>query len=240
MFVITDANAFSSLLRRVHLSGIIGECVVNIEGGVVNIEALDCTNSVFVHGSAKVAEEGDAVFGIGNMSTLAKFLTGNDSVEIKIQKSKDSEWLTAKRKAYGSVKFLLLDPTEVPTAVQETGVAEKISSGASNSTVILDKAVNGLVDLCGMVGSLTVDLTVKGGLLTVSTAERAPQQFRVPFGKMNKKEDFTVRIYSEHLLPVLKELDFSDDKKPKLFLGENAPVIVKQGGVLWAITPLGE
>ena len=121
----------------------------------------------------------------------------------------------------------------------EESPLRKLMKGADYTVALKESQVSNLTELLGMVGSPTVDLIVKGNSVAVATAEKAPQQFRVPFGKVKKKKgDLSICVYAEYLLPILKELSFSGEDKPQLLLGKNAPVIFKQGETVWAITPL--
>ncbi len=243
MLVINHANTFSSLLRRVHLGGIIGECVVNIEEGSVTIEALDCSNSVFVHASAKVADEGSTVFGLSNISTLSRFLDKGEDAQLDISKKKgsDADWLVAKRKGHGSVRLLLTDVEEIPTNVNDDRAKDNILKTTKVVLPLKETICNRLVELISLVGASAIQLTSKGGTIKASAPRSDPQQFETSLGKVTKGKgkDFSVKVFTEHLLPVLKELDFGDSKKPKLLLGAKSPVVIQQNkNSCWALMPV--
>lgn len=225
-----NGSALGELLQRVHLKGLIQECVLTVSDGVATVQAIDMSNSIFLHCSQKVGGE-DMELGFNNLSTLTKYLDDSGEVEFKI----GDKWLTIKRKGQGQLKFLLLEITQVPTAVKEPDAVKKIKKMEGNAIPITDELRERFAYYFGLVKNKSVVFSITKKKVYIRSNRNDPEQFQFAVGK-TKAGDMEVEVYSEHLLSIL---DHANGKKSSLHLAEETPVVVHYNKTnLWALTPI--
>lgn len=237
-----NGAALCSLLKRVHLKGDIDECVLDIKDGVGYIQAVDMSNSVFVSCQETLGEIQDMSIGLGKLSLLIQFLDGSTEVSYSIEtKDKEGIWLTL-RKGQGKIKVLLIDGSMIPTVVQ--GDAKNIKKDmlklTTNSFSITQTTVNSIMEYIGMIGCTSVFFKIRKGAVIICSNPSSEQQFSLTIGRLKEvKDDMSVEVYSQYLLSILKSLMWSEEEIPKVYIGNNAPVVVKQNNSnLWALTPI--
>lgn len=229
-----------SLLKRVHLSGLINECVLSVEEGLAKVQAVDMSNSVFVSSKEKISGIKDMTVGVGNLPTLTSFLSDGSDVELTISE----KYLSLRKPNRGTIRTILLVKEQVPTATQGDGeeTVKKVL-GFVKSTIPLSKTkVADLVEYISMVGCGSVFFRIKSGLVLADNGFTSEQQFSLRLGKVDEKsEELSVEVYSQYLLAVLKNLEWPEKNPPKLGLGGKVPLLIQQDKEnLWALTPIME
>lgn len=233
-----NGKAFSTLLQRVGLGGLINECVIHVKKGEASITAVDLSNSVFIHCSEKISDSAANVdFGLNNIPLICSFVEKVETLDVKFS----DKWLTLRRKGGTSLKCLSLDPAEVPTEVSESGSVAKMYGLRLNPVELKPKAVENLLFMIGLVKSKSILLTVKDGELTASSSAADSEQFRVRFGE-TKAKDCAVTVFAEHLSRLLQALtSLGEMDAVQMSVADGKPVILDRGeGNFWALTPLAE
>lgn len=232
-----NGKAFSRLLQRVSLGGLINECVIHVKKGVATITAVDLSNSLFIHCSEEISDAAATTeFGINNIALLVSFVGDVESLEVKFS----DKWLTLKRKGGTSLKCLSIAPGEVPTEVSEAGAADKLFGIRDNTTEIKAKTIENLMFMVGLVKSKAITFTAKDGELVATSAAADKEQFRVRFGQ-TKAKDFSVVCYAEHAMALFRTLSGLSELEGSISIQPDKPIIVDRGATnFWALTPLAE
>ncbi len=231
---------FGTLVRRVHLKGLINEAAIHFtKDGKAHCQAVDITNTIFVDCEETVSEKGgeDHSLGLGTLSLIAKYVAGGDS-NIKME-IKD-EWTHLRKQGAGSIKLLSMEPELVPTRPADTVDTESFFTDDTVEITLDAQIVANFLEHQAMVDSPSVVFTVAGknGRTTINGNEQAAQQYSVPFGKAGSAPPETIRveIYSNFLVAVFREIDFTQEAK--LHITPEYPVVIIQPGVVWALTPM--
>lgn len=90
-----DAKEFQEFLSKVHLNGLVFDCIIDIEKGLLIAKGLDIAKSIYFHveKEAKVATTGRLI--VGNISVFTKILSRFDGV---VDISCDKKIIRVKRK----------------------------------------------------------------------------------------------------------------------------------------------
>lgn len=232
-------TAFGDLIRQVHLKGLINEAAINFTDGEAHCQAVDITNTVFVDCKKLVSEKNGETYllGLAPLSLITKYTAGADS---NIKMDIKGDWVHLRKKGSGSVKLLSMLAELVPTRP-----AEEVNTKLffNDDTVVEDinsQIVANFLEHQDMINSPSVVFTIaeKTGRVTINSNEQADQQFSVSFGKVDipPKETIHIEVYSNFLVAIFKEIDFSEEAK--LYITVDFPVVITQPGVLWALTPM--
>jgi hypothetical protein len=237
MSVEFSSSALSILLNRVHLKGLIEECVLSIKNGVGSIYAVDMSNSIFVSCSSAIGGMENMDIGLGKLSTLCKFL--DDGMEVNYDIT--DKWLTLRKRGKGTFKVLLLEKEQVPTAVQENGEesTKAIKESSPAKFDLKQTVVDDLIYYITLITCSSVIFSVKNGIASVSSSKDLDQQFNMRIGTTDSKEEYTVEVYSQYLLSVLRSLTWSETEIPTANIGDKTPFVITQNEKnLWALTPI--
>lgn len=230
-------NAIASMLQRVFLGGKIEECLLVFDDGTAHVEAIDLSNTVYLMCAVEVPDAKKATLGIGDLGLLCKYL-GDAEGPVSLEPSESR--LTVKRRGRGMIRCQLLEPKEVPTALEKPGVAaEKLSKGIQTTLTLKESKVADLLYHINLVRSKSVFLGVAGGTVMAQSSPKDAQQFKLTLGKV-EADDMRTEVYGEFLTAVLQVLTFGEkDEAPELGLSDGGPVVISQGGqFLWALTPV--
>lgn len=231
-----NVAGLNSLLKKVHLGGVIEECLLTIKKGIGTIEAIDPTNCVFVSVTEKICDKSEnSDLGIIEMATMIKLLDSiqEDEVGFKVA----SEQIVFNIKGRGKAKFTLAQPKLISTAVGDVDISG-IKKGSPHEIEITKKHVDDFSYFMGLFSSGTTIIESKKNKVTIGSGEQDEKSFEISFGKGKGIPDFQVSVYGELLKSVLNELDWDEEAEiPTLNMGEGSPVFIQQGDVSWALTP---
>ena len=236
--VLSKSSALLRLLSRVHLKGIIEECVLVVADGVASVQAIDISNTTFLVATEKIKELPDCTIGIGNLSTVCRFLTDAKSVVLSLLPKK---WLLLQRKGFGQIKSQLLDAESVPTAVEEPVELSTLTKKMSLEVELTAKAVEELNYFTSLITTKSVQIEAKDGIITIHSNPNDPQQFKFILTKKASKDwEGKISVFSNFLVAVMQTLNWEgDNAKASLMLGEDQPLLIKQNkNNYWAIVPI--
>ena len=239
--VLTESDTLQHLLSRVHLKGIIEECVLVVEDGIASVQAIDISNTVFLSATEKIPELPNATIGIGNLTTICKFLTDAKKLELSLLPKK---WLLLKRKGFGQIKSQLLDAKSVPTAVEEPVEHKALAAKMQVELELSQKCVEELNYFTSLITTKSLVLSAKKGIVSIHSNPNDPQQFRFVLTKKAKKDyEGSVCVFTNFLLAVMQTLAWADDKKskPVLMMGDEQPLLIQQNKTnYWAVVPISQ
>jgi hypothetical protein len=226
------------MLRRVHLGGIIGECVLE-EGksGMNNVRAIDLTNSLILAVSAKTGFTDFGQLGIGDLSTLCKYLdTAEEDTEIEVSENR----LLLKNKS-GKFKYLLSQPDLIPTAMEDKEATDTLVATCTHDVEVTEDVQKSFLANIGLTKTNSVEIYMDGKNVILRGGLESEHKFSIKMGNVNVLKDsdrkYKIPIFGSHLGAVLSVLDWSNNENlPKLLLKSGRPVIVKQQKDVWALT----
>lgn len=236
---ITKSDALLRLLSRVHLKGIIEECVLKVEDGIASVQAIDISNTCFLGASEKIAELPDATIGIGNLSTICRFLTDAKTVELGLLPKK---WLLLKRKGFGQIKSQLMDPDSVPTAVDKAVSYKDLAANMKIELELSEKCVDELNYFTSLITAKSVAISAKDGLVTIHSNAGDPQQFKFVISTKAKKNwEGSITVFTNYLVAIMQTLVWEKKNKPTLLLGDKQPLLIQQNSKnYWAVVPINQ
>jgi len=235
-----NAKPMKRLLEKVHLNGLIEECLLKIEGGVGTVVAIDLTNSVFL----QAREEGleglaDGSYGITNITLLIKYLKTIGDEDVNYTVSDDGKWLTLKRKSKGKISVLLIEDEDlVCTKMTEEPDMEEIISKYGCSIRFKASFVTEAAYYMGLINEQSVTFQIKDKKAILHTDQKANQYFELPVkGVVESDDDFSVTIYGKHLMSLFEVIKVK--KETKIYILPEYPIVFKQDDEnYWAITPI--
>jgi len=235
------AEALASHLERVHLGGLIGECVLVCEDGQITTTAVDLTNSVFLSIRTPIAMDILGTIGLGNLSIMTKFMelmTG----EITIKE--DGHKLTIKPQSEGpSLKYLLALPDYIPTYdAGHAGALDTLKEQNPFEAILPKGAVEGYLQMMGLLKPKSGLFSVAPGAhMTITGGLETEHQFTVDLGPTPKavKQAFTLGFYADHLRAVLAAVK-GNEFSIKFGTGQPLLVSVNNEDSWWALLPARE
>jgi hypothetical protein len=240
-----DQKKLLDLVTNVSVNGLINQCVIRVtKKGIGIVDAIDMSNSVFVHCEEQVLEksETEVSYGLPDLSLIGNYLSHVEEVKFSIQGDDGEErhFVMSSRKS-GRMRLRLLEVEGVPTVVKDDKAVSKLLEGYKD---VEGYKINEedrtrcsyYLSAVSAVGSIT--LGAKKASIRISNEEDSAQHFEFQFGKsIGKGKDAAVTVYGDHFLSVLKNVDLSDGELTVLIL-DNSPVIFKKGKNLWALQPI--
>lgn len=231
-----NGKALGELLSKVHLGGLVEDCVLTVHNNIGTIQSIDISNSIFIDCKKDLGDVEDMVLGLSGLTILCKYTGDEGELFFSVKDKK----LVLHKRGHGKLKLTLLQPDEVPTAVREKDVKKNILEHSSYLTPLTDKAIKNLLYYLELVhpDSMVFQIKKGSGAVIGTTNAISEQQFNTRVGKSEElpEEDIECEVYTKHLSAVLKELDANDSAT--LRLGDKAPIIIEQNGCLWALTPI--
>lgn len=233
-----EASAFKSILEKVHLQGVIDECLLEIKKGVGSIQAIDITNSIFVS-CEQTIDMDDARLGLSKLSLICSFLNSGGEFLFLVEEGSEDRWAIFKKRGGGEIKSLLYEVDKIATIVSEDVEKDKILKDTPCKFVLTKEKCEELQYYMGLVGNDSVVFECVKGIVHARSVESAYQQFNLRLTSGDTKERVKTEIYTQFLTPVLKILQFAEDSSPvEIYIGNGQPLVVSQSNSLWMLSPL--
>ena len=239
-----DGQKLVSVLKRVHLKGLLEECTLTIEKGQGKVYAFDHSGSVVVMSKGDVCDKNvNLTLGLTNLTTIISFIEGDEKVEATIETGEEaSQWLTLSKGESGQIRLLLAAPGSISTDLAGDPEAQKQEAlhDVKATFDLIPEKVDQLLNYISLLGCSTVVFkTVKGDLI-VTNNEADKQQFTLKMGYL-LSDPMRVEVFSQTLVMVLNKLNMGKDEAPTLSLGEQTAVIIQQNkDNLWLLKTISD
>lgn len=233
--VVIDPTPLQQILSRISLEDSIDQCLFIVQDKQAAVSAVDMTNSVLVIATEDIPLP-NCKIGLCNISKLIKLLSSTGEQHTL---SMDGSQLTLKSKSFGSARITLIRPEDVPTAVLEEGVGERIVEQCNMRIAVSKETFQKITFYSNVFPSAAVRMVGKDGEVQFRSTENEQNQFTVPIGPY-KGKDFSTQVYCDFLFKAIRNV-FADEKvnKVSLLTGDNKPVIVYRDEYnFWAVTPI--
>lgn len=226
------------LLKRVHLGGIIGECVLE-EGknGVNHVRAIDLTNSLILSVTAKTNFTDFKELGIGDLSTLCRYLeSADEETEMEVTENR-----IIFKNASGKFKYLLSQPELIPTVLEDKEALEGLIATYNHEVTVSEEVQKSFLSNIGLTKTNSVEVYMDGKNAIIRGGLDSEHKFSIRIGTVSGTKDserkFTVPIFGSHMGAVLTALDWSNNENlPIIMLKAGKPIILKQQKDMWALT----
>ena len=247
-----DTNKLLQMISSCHLGGVIDECVLNINEGTGEIQAVDITNSLIFLGKIKKITRNNisGEYGLGDLGLLIKFL-GSMREETTTFKPK-RRYLEFKRKdGRKKVNYLLTEPDMVSTKLDETdekkdkkSVEGKLLKDTTVHIDITDSFINSFITNINMLSSKDVLIRYDGdeGVQFICGTENEHQiNLLIEDGvEGDEGEEVDLRLNGEHLFSILSIIKATkgNDDPVSIHFEDQRPVVIKSGSITWSLIPL--
>jgi len=228
-----------TLLECIHLKGLIEECLLVIKNETGTVEAIDMGNSMYVYSTGPVPGLEDMVVGIPNLGVLCNFL--ETAAEETITCTIKDRRFKLRRKSRGSVELTLMEKDMVPTSVKQKGSKEKLESNTKYKHHLTKRFCEDFLYYASLIGSKGVLWQISGGKISVGSKKEDNQRFFLPAGSVSSKEEFSIEVYTQYLVPIFRYLikEIEKEKLSVLRMGSDSPLVITVAdNVLWALTPV--
>jgi len=234
-----NASALVKFLKKVHLGGTVNNCkITTYDDGIWLVEAIDEKTSILLscQEEFKTAEDWD--LGIGDISTLIKWLSivSNDEIEV----SKKDNRLVLKSKGKGTLKYLLQDIDFISTQLEienDKSPLDKILSAVNLEIKLTADLRTNLISNMSVLKSKLIKLIFKKGEVIFSIGGQNETQISLSIGNVKDfnediTDDFELLIDGTAFLNALLVAEGT----PTLLFAKDVPLVVKQDEKnIWAI-----
>ena len=227
------------VLERAYLDGIINEVLLKIDNGIVEVTAIDMSNTNFLHVSEKIDCKDTCELGLQNIGLLKRYISDSkEAAEFKVTKKRAK----IVRENGNQISVSLLEPYEVPTKVSgkspETMI-KKLKDSTTVSAQIHENTVDELLYYTKIIDAVSIVFVADEGSVIAKTPESNNERFKLNIGRFRGKTSATTEVPKQHISAVFKVLEFQNDEKPILSFSNDGPVIIEQNDMnMWAISPL--
>jgi len=248
-----NVGKMNELLKRVHLGGAIGDCVLEIyKDGRAGVKAIDLTNSIFLFCYIKKAISGmrkRVDVGIGNLQLLQKYFQSIDDGAISFEISDEENRIIFRReKKKSHFDYLLKDSDLISTKFdsEDKNYLDKLLDGAVYSVGLSETQRDLFVSLCNtlsMAETKQVRVHTEDGCVKLVGGIETGHMFEIDLGKPKQKVKKGVDsiYYVDHLHKVLGAVDFGDGVDVKLHFGPESPLVVLiDNQNFWALSEVSE
>jgi hypothetical protein len=225
-----EASSFISFLRKVHLDGLVYDCIVKAKDGFIGAKGLDVARAIFfrVVEEAKVEEEGELI--IGNIDVFCKVLARFDGM-VKViankkefvirQRGKVGRFEVTPRKSIDSFSKAKL--IEVKKDRVKTPHA-KVKYKTNDFTVDADQ-LGKIVGDADILDEHTYTIIIDGKSIKIKV-QRGRNSFTT---KLDNKKSHLRKNMEITYAHGIKEIFKTVDGRVKFYIEKNPPLLIRFG-----------
>jgi len=233
-----NAKKFSSFLSKIHLGGLINECVLQSNEEFVSASSLDPSNIIFlsVQEDIDISPLGD--LGLGDIGIISKFVGDCPAEELKLVR-KDNRIVIVHSGI--RVEYLLTDMSLITTSV-EGGKLEEIVKKCEYSFTLTKSIKDAFLSAVNVLKVKTVSIVVDKGQVVLTGGLSHEHTFKlhdpIPLEEGSITESFMCSFYADYVKAVFSVLDFKEDENPVIVFSPEYPMVVQEADNSWAVFPL--
>lgn len=251
-------EAMLTILRQVHLGGVIDECALYITAGKGSIEAVDITNSLIVIADKAVATKDidDVILGLGNLDLLISFFSSVEDSKMTMKYKPDDDFCTFKRKdGRRKLDYLLTQPDLIATNLsleeeeeEEEEAYDRMLELMQYNVELTPSLIKDLLRYMGMLASKEATIIFDGEQeVKFRLGGSEDHQFElvlseeVNYEGEDEPEEVELVVNGEHLAKVFGVVNYDEDDPPMLkFASDEVPIMIEYEGICWCLNPLAE
>lgn len=241
-----NTHAFNTLLSKVHLGGIIPQCVMKFNKDNVIVEALDMSNSMSLHVQEKIGKVGNNIeIGLDNLGTVNKLFTDDRNIKIHVTDKN----LKIKVDKQGNINIALMNPEAIATSIIDdlTGTRpynaiQELINGDEHVVSVTSDNAKDFKHYTGLLKNNGVMLKVNKGKVFLTSGPNETHKFSLQIGAVKDCDNTAIEVYREHFTAIIDVLSWDDaDQIPEiLFTDNNHALIIRQNkNNIWALSPAG-
>ena len=246
-----EAGSLCRLMDRVHLGGILDECILSLTQDDSYVKAVDISQNLILSCSEEVIlvgkKDADQQLGLGStaLPLICKFLgnIGDGSVDVKYKGNR----LSLTHPNQGKVEVLLSDPETVITATKEEDFVTSLLDDCFMQLELKQNVAESFLFYMSLLRTEALFLQVSDeGEAQLIGGKADEHQFTLPIGEvktLSKKAsvgEFYSQFYGDHFKAVVQVLNWEKKASPLLLFGkEGTPLLIKQDDDnVWALAPV--
>lgn len=240
-------SQFKNLLNNIYLNGLIEECVIKLSNKNAVIEAVDLSNSIYVYSKMKILKSSidEIELGISDIDIIKKFVNTINDTKINAV-IKKNVFSLIRDDAKRSIIYLLKDIDIIATVPDKKDIYKKIlniQECYSEIDQVFAKDLTSYINMLGKDSTKEVNIKYNGDEILFLCGENNENQLSLilenKITKIDKDcDDFNNIVNGEYLSKILNTISFDSESKPKIYFGEEKPVVIKTKDTLWALSPL--
>lgn len=250
---VVKTASFLTMLRQIHLGGLLEECVLTIDNGKAKVEAVDITNSLIViSNKAIMSKNVNAQLGLGNLDILIKFLStaDNDNLHFKYDVDSNTSGFELKKpNGRRKLNYLLTQPDLIATQLQsdekkKKDPYKKMVAMMDYKIVLTSSFIKDFLSYINLLKTKDVSLEFDGDeQVTFICGGTNDHKFELVLSTKvesdgDESDDFNIKINGEFLAKIFMTIDFDDDDPPYLSFAEDKLVMIENNNAAWALVPL--
>jgi hypothetical protein len=236
--VSVDAKKFSSFLNKVFLGGLLNECVLHSDKGIVSASSIDPSNIIFLSVQEDIDISSLGELGIGDIGIISKFISECPSEKLKLVKNANRLNITH---SGIKIEYLLTDTSLITTSV-EGGKIDEIIGKCEYSFTLTKEARDAFLSAVNTLKVKTVSAVVNKSQVILTGGLVHEHNFNLvdPISVVggSHEDSFTCSFYADYLKAVFSVLDFKEGEEPTIVFSPDYPMVVQEANNSWAVFPL--
>lgn len=243
-----NTSVASTMLKQIHLGGVINECVIEIVKGKASVEAIDITNNLVYISTAKIGSKRVSnTIGIGNIELLAKFLSTMTESKLSVDFTENRMLLTRKDKRR-RLEYLLSQPALIATKLrmddddQDEDMAEKFLNMIEIRADLSESFIKDFNSYISTLKTKIVTIEIDGDDAVFALGPKSEHQFKLSLELNESSDEFTLRVNGDYLSKIFSVIEFGDENAEPVTIGfgEEKPIVIEMEESIWAIVPSEE
>ena len=248
-------EAMLSLLKQVHLGGVVEECSIAIKKGKGHIEVVDITDSMVIIANKTIAGKSIShELGFGNLELLISFLSTIEDSKIHMNYKTGNDYFVLRR-ADGRRKlnYLLTQVELIATNLsleedeEDIDAYKQMKELMEYSVDLTPALIKDFLKYIAILKSKETTIHFDGEeSITFLLGSKDDHQFElrlseeVEFLGDDDTIEFDMVINGEHLAKVFGAIIFDDEDPPKLSFSEENPIMIEVEGISWSLKQLAD
>lgn len=240
-----------TMLRQVHLGGLLEECIIKINKGKAKVEAVDITNSLIVICNKTIASKDITTeLGLGNLDLLIKFLSAVEDPKLFFKHKDDSsKFELARKDKRRKLNYLLTQPELIATQLQvdedeeeDEDPYQKVKNMMEYSVELSSSFMKDFLSFIKLLKTKDVSIEFDGEEEVIFVCGGTnDHKFELVLNKGVEGDEcdpFNIKINGEHIARIFEVIDFDEENPAMLSFTEDKLVMVEDGSTSWSLVPL--
>jgi hypothetical protein len=236
--VTVDAKKLTSFLSKIHLGGLLNECILQSNEEFVSASSIDPSNIIFLSIQDDIDISPLGNLGIGDIGIIYKFVGDCPTDELTLVR-KDNRIVIVHSGI--RIEYLLTDRSLITTSVED-GKLEDIVKKCEYSFTLTKYIKDAFLSAINTLKVKTVSIVVDNGLVVLTGGLSHEHTFKlhdpIPLEDGSITESFMCSFYADYIKAVFSVLDFKENEEPIIIFSPDYPMVVQEDSNSWVVFPL--
>jgi hypothetical protein len=248
-------EAMLSMLKKVHLGGIVEECSLAITKGKGHIEVVDITDSMVIIANKKIASKDiTCTLGFGNLDLLISFLSTIEDGKIHMNyKSGNDYFILQRADSRRKLNYLLTQVELIATNLslddsEDVDAYKQMKDLAEYSVDLTPTFIKDFLKYIAILKSKETTIIFDDeDKITFQLGRKDDHQFELLLSEEveslleeEAEEEFEMVVNGEHMARVLGSITYDDEDPPRLYFSEENPIMIETEGLSWSLKQLAD